>query len=223
MKCLLCLVAILLTITPMICKGEVLMMSEEEQLSFLNKVQIRKWIGDDSIHSITCFDVNERGDIVIGINEANGRSLVSIYNNTGHWLWGYSFKSNGKYYLEWDSKETINIYWVRSSVKGTFDSQANCLALNEYKPDSSMNDRFLNLGSCERVVDNTRYYLTANLGCLSPLAFTYSRVVCITPEDQEIVIVDMKGSNIGGAIFLCVLIVSIVIAISISLKRYIFK
>ena len=64
MKCLLCLVAILLTITPMICKGEVLMMSEGEQLSFLNKVQIRKWIGDDSIHSITCFDVNERGDTV---------------------------------------------------------------------------------------------------------------------------------------------------------------
>ena len=81
-------------------------MNKEEQQSFLSKVHMEKWKGDNSSHGIACFDVNEHGDIVVGMKEADGRCLVSIYDRTGHWLWGYSFISTGKYYLEWDSKET---------------------------------------------------------------------------------------------------------------------
>lgn len=219
-KVIACIIILLLTTASACCEETEKMMDKQKWDTFLRQVQMSSWQGDDVSRNITCFDVNEHEQIAIGMEDTHNRCYISVYDNTGQWLYGYSFVSHGTYYLEWVNAENINIYWIRSSIKGTFDAQANCIMLTEYKLDSSMNKKFLYLASSEKQVKNSKYYLDTNLGLLSPLALGYARVLSLTPDGAERIIVDMTGSNIRGVIYIVCLIILIITAIIVAMKRY---
>lgn len=220
MKRLVCLIMLVLCLTPLTGSGEAGAMTQERQRAFLSKANPHSWAGDDERRGIECFDVSERGDIAVGMRQVNGPCLVSVYDREGRRLWGLSFQATGKYYLEWAGPDAISIYWVRSAVRGTFDAQGNCLMLEEYKDDPLMAERFRALGAPERAADGEAYQLDAALGFLSSLAPSYSRVLRSTREGQEIVVVDMTGGNAGGVLFVCGLLVFIAAVASILFKRY---
>ena len=70
------------------------------------------------------------------------------------------------------------------------------------------------------MVDGNRYYLDINLGILSPLALSYSRVICATPDGKETVLVDMQYSNLGGALGVIALVAFIAVTLIYSIRHY---
>lgn len=202
------------------CEETETVMDAQKKNTFLQNVQMARWNGDNVNRSITCFDVNEQEDIAIGMEDSNYRCYISVYDKTGRWLYGYSFVSHGTFYLEWESTKNISIYWDRSSVKGTFDEQANCVRITKYTFDSAMNKKYHYLSASEKWVKNSKYYLDANLGFLSPLALGYSRVLCSTSGGKERIVVDMTGTNILGAVYVVFVIIFIVTTMIVSIKRY---
>lgn len=149
----------------------------EEQSAFLWKTGVSRWDDAQAEYSITCFDVNTRGDVAVGMEAAHSRCYIGVFDSDGQWLYGYSFFCHGSFAVEWAGTDAITIYWERSSVSGTFDAQANCIELVKWRDDKAWNQRTQALSGTERIVDGTRYVLDANLGILTPFATGYSRVL----------------------------------------------
>ncbi len=179
--------------------------------AFLRNTGVSRWDGSEVAGSIACFDVNARGEVAIGLEAAHHQCYVGVIDPDGQWLYGYSFRSSGSFAVEWADTDEITIYWVRSSVYGTFDSQANCLELAEYRDDSAWSQHLRDLQSPERTVNGTRYVLDTNLGVLSPFATSYSRVLRYADDGQAVVIANTHGSNIVGALFTLGIVIFLVI------------
>ena len=186
-------------------------LTPENQASFLWNTGVSHWDSSDVAGSIVCFDVNARGEVAVGLETAHHQCYVSVIDSDDQWLYGYSFRSSGSFAVEWAGTDAITIYWIRSSVYGTFDSQANCLELAKYCDDSAWSQRLRDLQSPERTVNGTRYALDTNLGVLSPFATSYSRVLRYADDGQMLVLVDTHGGNIVGALFVLGIVIFLAI------------
>ncbi|MHB8964202.1 MAG: hypothetical protein ACYC5K_13730, partial [Saccharofermentanales bacterium] len=79
--------------------------------------------------AITCFDISEAGDIALGFNNFERRS-VCVYNSDGRFKYGYSFDTAGQFGIGWD-EERVAVYLNRSGIAVFIDDNANIMEVQK--------------------------------------------------------------------------------------------
>lgn len=194
-------------------------MSESAE-KFLSRIGIHQWIDDGVVRGIECFDVNGQGYSAIGFcGPSTQTKYVGVYDKEGVFLYGYSFRCSGSYLIEWINENQLAIYWVRGSVRATFDQNCKCQEYFPYKDDTAMNRHLNILQKTTRQINEDRYVIDKGNGVLTKFATNYSRLVRISSDGVEHIIYDASSSAFVSGLFVIMLICFITFAVIYSYKK----
>lgn len=200
-------------------------LTENDKKTFVSNVNISLLMVEPAKKGIQCFDVNEEGMVAIGQKGAHGKELC-IYSADGTFLYGYTFNCAQSFGVEWDS-ECINIYFVRSDVVISVDSDGNILDIKEVQ-NTIENNTYENylLYSTSRAIGDTRYLIRNDMGIFNWFALSYSQLITINTNGEESIIYDVSSAQfsnmvavfVGVLVFAC-LVLAVVILQFNKLKR----
>lgn len=194
-------------------------MSESAE-KFLSRINIYPWNDDGVARGIECFDVNSQGYSAIGFENPSAHTkYVGVYDDDGNFLYGYTFKCIGSYLLEWMNEEQLAIYWIRDSVRVTFDPNCKCQEYFPYEDNTAMSHHLNSLQKTTRLINEDRYVLEQGEGILSKFATNYSRLVRISAEDVEHIIYSADGSTTISGLYVIALICFITFTFVYAHKR----
>ena len=194
-------------------------MSESAE-KFLSRIGIHPWIDDGVARSIQCFDVNSKGYSAIGFcGPSIQTKYVGVYDKAGNFLYGYSFQCSGSYLIEWINEDQLAIYWLRGSVRATFDQNCKCQEYFPYKVDTAMNRHLNTLRKTARLINEDSYVIDKGNGILSQFATGYSRLVRVSANGVEFIVYRASSSSDISGLFVIMLICFITFAVIYSYKR----
>jgi len=102
---------------------------EEDAEFFMQNCKLERIEKEPPLSLFSCFDVSDSGLIAIGqVNLDEKR--VCVYTCTGTFLYGYTFRSDGDFEVEWDG-ENLGIYFARSDYLVSLSPQGDVLSLWE--------------------------------------------------------------------------------------------
>ncbi|MHB8961559.1 MAG: hypothetical protein ACYC5K_00180 [Saccharofermentanales bacterium] len=170
---------------------------------------------------ISCFDVNEYGDIALGFNDLSNKSIC-VYNSDGSFKYGYSFMTNGRFGVEWDEANLI-IFFVRGDIAAQVDDNANVIDVKKIS-NSFQNNSYWNhkVFSTIRTENDTTYMLRNDLGLLNLFAMsTYSKLIKTNGDGSELVLYDVSSDlAIKIITFGIIILFTIIIAVIVILKQF---
>ncbi len=203
-------------------------LTQEEQHTFISNISISLLTSEPEKKGILCFDVNEQGMIAIAQKGAYSKE-VCIYSANGTFLYGYTFKCSQNCAVEWDN-ERINIYFVRSDVIISLDTEGNVLDIKKVQ-DTINNNTHRNdlLYSTSQTVGDTTYLIRNDMGIFNWVASSYSQIITIDSAGVECVIYDINSNQFSNMtksfvsilIFVSIAIVSIIFQIVSGRKRHV--
>lgn len=193
----------------------------EERNTFVSNIRISHFTMEPVKRSILCFDVNENGMIAIGRNGAYGKE-VCIYAADGNFLYGYTFDCSQSFGVEWDN-EYINIYFVRSDVIISLDSDGNILDIKKVQNTINNNTQSNHLlYSTTRSVGDTTYLIRNDMGIFNWIAFSYSQIIAIDATGTEYIIYDVNSTqSFKTVVFFVVILMCVSVAVAIIIRRFI--
>lgn len=195
-------------------------MSDEAE-AFLSRIGIYPWSDDGVARGIQCFDVNGQGYSAIGFDgPSTPIKYVGIYDQEGNFVYGYTFKCTGSYLLEWIDEEQLAIYWLRGSVRATFDQDCKCREYFPYEYDTAMSRHLNTLQKTTRQINEDRYVIDTGNSVLTKLATSYSSLVRVSSDGVEHMIYDGSSSSSVSGLLVIVLICFIAFAVIYSYKRH---
>ena len=197
-------------------------LSKEEQDNFVSNIDITLLTEEPAKSAFICFDVNNSGLIAIG-QDTPGIATVCVYSMGGFFQYGYSLNCLGHYGVEWDG-ENLNIYLFRSDkivsvsptgvVLGVFEVQntvENNLYSNNY------------IHATRRIIGDTEYCITNDLGILNFFASSFSQVVVKASTGVETIVYDAAPRQHTNAIvaimIVCICVAMAVVVIVGNIKR----
>ncbi|MBQ7636207.1 MAG: hypothetical protein IJS80_02750 [Lachnospiraceae bacterium] len=186
-------------------------MSEEDKAAFLKSVTITRLRTPPQKKGILQFDVNEQGMIAVC---QGSHDEICVYSALGEFLYGYSIKTTGAIYVEWDH-ENLNIFFIRGETVVSLDPDGNIIDIKDV-PSTVDNSIYLNaLESTHRTIGDTKYRIRNDQGfILNVLTFSFSQIVVTDPDGTERIIYDINTEQIIKKIVFLPLI-SIAVAIVI--------
>lgn len=196
-------------------------LSEEKKTIFVTNINIVPLSAEPPKKSILCFDVNEQGMIAVGQKNSQ-RKEICVYTSRGEFLYGYSFNCTQSFCVEWDERN-INVYFIRSDVIISLDSNGNILDIKTVQ-DTIDNNSYRNslLYSTTRTVGSTTYLIRNNMGIFNWLAPSFSQIVIIDATGTESIIYDVNSNQFTKIIVTISFIsVFILIAIVVVFLRFI--
>lgn len=194
-------------------------LSKEEQESFISNINITLLTAEPAKKNILCFDVNESGLVAIGQVGSN-RKVLCVYNAEGAFLYGYTFNCTGTFVAEWNS-EYLNIYFVRSDVIISLDSDGNILDIKEVQNtiDNNAHNNTL-LYSTSRIVGDTTYLVRNDMGIFNWVATSYSQIIAMDTNGVEHIIYDVPSPQPGEIVVsLIVILIFVSTTIASSIKK----
>ena len=142
---------------------------------------------------IICYDVNDNGDIAIGMQNIddwsrNMEKIISIYNSEGYFLYGYRFNQREKYLFEWKDGH-IFLYSNEMGIATLLDDKGNVLERKEIIADNST-----------AIGSNQRYWKSLNRTEIEVNGDTYflekSKKISKTDDNGNVEIVfDLSSKN----------------------------
>jgi len=193
------------------------LLSEEDVDTFLSNVNVSLMPDEPPKKVIECFDVNEEGLIAIGYG-SSGEKAICVYTTDGVYQYGYKFKTQGSFGVEWD-KDLIMIYFVRSDVAIAVDSLGEVVDIAQIQNTSSNNSYWnKSVRSTKRKIGDVEYSLRNNMGFFDLFASSYSQLVVEDSKGGERIIHDVNSSQfvsivvmfVGVLLLVCVAIFSVV-------------
>lgn len=167
---------------------------------------------------VVCFDVRGDGMIALGFDRPGGGKYAAVLDADGVFQYGYTFRSSGSFLLDWD-EDGLGVIWIRSNVRGVFDSAGQCLRLESFESDRAFSRYTGALRRTERITDTGTYALR-NDHLLSALSTNYGKLVHTDAQGTERVLHDANGASLlGGAGVLAVIVFAAVcVAFSVGQK-----
>ena len=174
---------------------------------------------------VLCFDVNEQGMIAVGQKDSQGKEIC-IYTSQGEFLYGYRFNCTQSFCVEWD-EQRVNIYFIRSDVIISLDSDGNILDIKSVQ-DTIDNNSYRNslLYSTNRAVGSTTYLIRNDMGIFNCIASTFSQIVTIDATGTESIIYDVNSMQLTKIIltisFICafaLVVIAVVVCQFIKLRH----
>ena len=170
---------------------------------------------------ISCFDINEYGEIALGFNELSDKSIC-IYNSDGSFKYGYSFKASGQFGVEWDESNLI-IFFVRGDIAALVDDNANVIEIkrisNNFQNNSYWNHKVF---STIRTVNDTTYMLRNDLGLLNLFAMsTHSKLIKIDGDGSELILYDASSDHaIKIVTFILFILMFVITAVIVIIRQF---
>ena len=131
-------------------------MPENEMSSFLKNTIVSILNTEPERKPIDCFDINENGVIAIGSSDFENKTIC-IYSNNGQFLFGYRFKCNGEFGVEF-AKNDLVIYFVRSNVAMAVNHMGEVVEIQEIQNTPENNSYWNNhVLSNSRKIGDTEY------------------------------------------------------------------
>lgn len=196
-------------------------LSEETKNMFISNISISPLKAEPAKKDILCFDVNEQGMIAIGQKDSQ-RKEVCVYTSQGEFLYGYTFNCTQSFCVEWD-EQYVNIYFVRSDVIISLDSDGNILDVKKTL-DTIDNNSYINslLFSTTRTVGNTTYLIRNDMGIFNWIAPSFSQIVTIDETGTESIIYDVNSMQFTKMIITTSFIfVFVLVAIAVIIGHFI--
>ena len=195
-------------------------MKVEDQRTFLSNIQFIKNEKEPHKNSIVCFDVNEDGFIAIGTSDPLSRKSISVYNTSGNYLYGYDFNCEQSFGVEWDGNNLI-IYFVRSSVAVLVDEDGTILELQEIENTIDNNSYWYSVFSTQRTVGNCKYIIRNDMGLFNFFASSYSQLVVVDDQGNQIMLYDVNGAQMARTIIICIAVIAFAaIAVSVIVFQF---
>ena len=167
-------------------------MAPNDQQIFLSNINLYLITEEPEKSTITCFDVNDNGLIVVGSEDSTKKS-VSVYTSDGTFNYGYAFNCSGSFGVEWDDNNII-IYFVRSDVAALFDAAGTNLELKKIQ-DTTDNNSYWNhsVYSTQRTINEEQYSMRNNMGLLNIFASSYSQLIKTNSDGNTVIIYDVSS------------------------------
>lgn len=191
--------------------------SEKTRNRFVSNIELSLLTTEPVKKGIQCFDVNEKGMVAIGQNGADDKR-VCIYDSDGKFLYGYTFDVSQSFGVEWDG-EYINIYFVRSDVIISLDSDCNVLDIKKIQNTMDNNTYSDKLKHLTRSIGDTTYLVRNDMGIFNLIALSYSQVVTIDSTGAERIIYDINSEQLFITISLLIIILGGVSGAIVVLAR----
>lgn len=188
---------------------------EEKKTELFATTEMRLITSEGNKHSIACFDVNENGMIAIGF-DTQSRAKVYLYDSSGTFLYGYDFKCEGIYGIQFIGNN-LAIFFVRGDYIEIYDTAGNGLDAQrvlDVKENQTWRSQLID--PLEKKVGEKTYILERDLGLTMR---SYSRLVQLDEEGNRIVLYDVSGEHNIRIIVTGILFVGFVAIIIISLFR----
>ena len=177
-------------------------LSEQDIQVILDNVNITLLTEEPVKQSIECFDVRADKTFAVGFSCLDD-DIIAVYNVKGDFEYGYTFKSSGDFYLEWDN-DIINIYFVRGDIAVSVNAMGeveNTLKIQNTIENSSYWNK---MQSNKRNVGDTKYTLKNDMGILNLFASSYSQLVTENIDGEEMIIYDVNSSQFLNTVVLLV-------------------
>ncbi len=195
---------------------------EKVQNQFIENIDLRLIKSEPEKSSVVCFDVNENQMIAVG-QKSTDRKVIGVYLSDGIFQYGYTFNCSGSFGVEWD-KDNLNIYFVRSDVIISLDSDGNIVDIKSVK-DTIDNNSYRNslLYSTTLTVGNTTYLIRNDMGILNWIATSYSQIVVKDVAGAENVIYDVNSMQLLNTIISSIFVLVFVIVTITIIFRPVIK
>lgn len=141
---------------------------------------------------ISCFSVNQYGWYALGF-ETSPKRIVSVYNATGEFIYGYEFECSGTFAIALSDEGNLSIYYCRSDLIVTYSPDGQCMHVADVPGTSENRKRsyeVLNSGNCLEIGDRT-YFLDREID----IGSDFSRLVLRYPDEEEVILYDATSSN----------------------------
>lgn len=197
-------------------------LDETARNTFISNVDLSIIKEEPQKKPIKCFDVNKKGLIAIG-QKGQQSKIICIYSSDGEFLYGYTFNSSGDFGVEWD-EETLNVYFVRSDVIISLDSNGNILDIKKVQ-NTINNNAYTNdlLYSTDRSVGETTYLIKNDMGILNLFAPSYSQIIVKNSTGAENIIYNVNSMQLYSMIVTMVIIFVFVAIAVIAITRQFIK
>ena len=168
---------------------------------------------------IECFSVSEDNKIAIGAS-SNENRYVSIYDENGNYLYGYSFNDEGTFGVEWEQSELL-IILVRCGLIVKINHKGNIVRIDQIE-NTVDNSIYLhnNVFAKSKIVNGNKYELNNDMGILNIFASKYSTLAKTNLDGVQTVIYDVHNDYL---IILLVSIIGVVLFITIAITVLIVK
>ncbi len=185
--------------------------SQQERLEYM-QIQLLT-SGDEQTKSIACFDINDQGMIALGLYSSDNKAIY-VYNQKGGFEYGYAFKDNGNFGVEWDH-DNLLICSVRGDAIIAVDRDANCVGMKSIT-DSIDNNTYWNheIYAVRRTYSGDTYEIRNDLDFFNAFAASKSKLVKIDTEGKTTVIYDVSDyARTRIIIVLCTVVMFMTIVI----------
>ena len=198
-------------------------MKTEDQNTFLSNIQLVKNEKEPKKNSIECFDVNEDGLIAIGtsVSSDSSRKVVSVYDLSGDYKYGFDFNCHQSFGVEWDGNNLL-IYFVRSDVAALVDEKGTILKLQEIE-NTTNNNSYWNhsVFSTQRTVGNYKYIIKNDMGLLNIFASSYSQLIAVDDQGNQKILYDVNNAQMARTIIMFIAVIMIVaLAVSVIVSQF---
>ena len=184
-------------------------LTEEEKETFVTNVCISSLVSTPTKKAILCFDINEQGMIAVGQKGNNGKEIC-IYDANGVFLYGYAFNCSQSFAVELNDN-CVNIYFIRSDVIMSLDSNGNIMDIKKVQDTTSNNKHRTDLlYSTKRTAGETTYLIKNDMGIFNWIASSYSQIITIDSAGAEQVIYDVNSTQFATIVTktVCILLLT---------------
>ena len=197
-------------------------LSEEEEEKFLANVNISVLMDEPQKRKIECFDVKENGLVVIGTSEEN-RKFVGVYSEEGSFQYGYEFKCDGTFGVEWN-ENNINIYFVRGDVAVTLNPMDEIESIFRIQNTEENNDYWHHhVFVTKRTVGDTTYMLKNDAGVFNLFASSYSKLVATRGDGEETIVYDVGTSRLPEMLVKFIGVIIFILIVVLVIRKEILK
>lgn len=192
-------------------------MDEIERRRFLENAALVPYAEDYASWPVVCFDVRGDGMIALGFDRPGGGKYAAVLDADGAYQYGYAFRSSGSFLLDWEA-DGLGVIWIRSDVRGVFDSAGRCVRLQRFEPDRAFSRYASALRRTERTTDTGTYAL-CNDHLLSAFAVNYGKLVHTDAGGTEHVLHDAEGASLLGGTGILAAIVFVAVCVAFSARQ----
>ncbi len=165
-------------------------LTDETKLVFLNNIDFVLINEEPQKRKIECFDVGYN-NIAVGFSESDNKT-VCVYNTQGEFQYGYRFKTNGGFAVEWDECNIV-ICFVRSDILIKANPYGDIIEIKRIQDTTENNERWNEmLYSTEKTSNGYKYILDNKFDFF---ASSYSYLTVIDEYGNESVIYTADSSQ----------------------------
>lgn len=194
---------------------------EDEVSSFLKNTNISVFHAEGERKSIDCFDVNENGAIAIGCSDFENKTIC-IYSNNGQFLFGYRFKCNGEFGVEF-AKNDLVISFVRSNVAMAVNHMGEVVEIQKIQNTLENNSYWNNhVFSNSRKIGDSEYSLKNNLGIFNVFTSSYSQLIVREANGEERILYDVNSAQFLNILFMFIgVLLTICLAVAVLVRQFV--